>query len=78
MNSIYLAVVCDSRNWLSHAKELGNATSGDPWFFLKPGSALVLPGTPVEYPPHSKDFQWEVEGLYRPHYWSMLSSPLLR
>ncbi|WVN89390.1 uncharacterized protein L203_104613 [Cryptococcus depauperatus CBS 7841] len=39
------------RNYADHAKELGNAIPKEPFFFLKPTSSFLLPGSgPIEIP----------------------------
>ena len=42
-------IVCVGRNYVAHAKELGNAVPERPMLFLKPSSAqlvLVVPANP--------------------------------
>ncbi|CAK9786378.1 hypothetical protein CC85DRAFT_284931, partial [Cutaneotrichosporon oleaginosum] len=38
------------RNYVDHAKELGNAVPKEPFFFLKPTSSYIGPGDTVEIP----------------------------
>src|ERR1700693_5490820 len=37
-------IVCVGRNYLEHAKELGNEVPGEPLIFLKPPSSLIASG----------------------------------
>ncbi|KAL1406970.1 hypothetical protein Q8F55_006383 [Vanrija albida] len=44
-------IVAIGRNYVDHAKELGNAVPKEPFFFLKPTSSYLSPGEgPVEIP----------------------------
>ncbi|KAG2019826.1 fumarylacetoacetate hydrolase [Coprinopsis cinerea AmutBmut pab1-1] len=43
-------IVAIGRNYVAHAKELGNATPKEPFFFLKPTSSYVPSGGKVEIP----------------------------
>lgn len=54
-------IFCIGRNYAEHAKELQNEVPGQPVIFMKPPSALVLPGQPISMPKHGKDLQHEVE-----------------
>lgn len=36
-------IVCIGRNYTDHIKELGNTSPSEPFFFLKPPGALLLP-----------------------------------
>ncbi len=55
-------ILAVGRNYVAHAKELGNAVPTEPWFFLKPSSSLLLPGQgPMELPPQCKDLHFETE-----------------
>lgn len=49
------------RNYVAHAKELGNATPTTPLVFIKPPSSLVGPGGQVELPPESARVDFEGE-----------------
>jgi acylpyruvate hydrolase len=53
-------IVCIGRNYIDHAKELGNAVPTEPFFFLKPASSLLLQGA-IERPIECKDLHYEVE-----------------
>lgn len=55
-------VYCVGRNYAAHAREMGHDPDRDPpFFFLKNPDDLVLPGTPVPYPPLTSDLHHEVE-----------------
>ena len=55
-------VVCVGRNYLEHAKELGNDVPAEPLLFLKPPSCAIATGTPIALPPDAGrvDFEGEV------------------
>jgi 2-keto-4-pentenoate hydratase/2-oxohepta-3-ene-1,7-dioic acid hydratase in catechol pathway len=54
-------VVCVGRNYLAHARELGNEVPAQPLIFLKPPTAVVGPQEAIVCPPQSKDVQHEGE-----------------
>jgi len=54
-------IVCIGRNYVEHAKELGNDTPKEPLFFLKPPSSIVGMGQPIELPRQSKQVEHEGE-----------------
>jgi 2-keto-4-pentenoate hydratase/2-oxohepta-3-ene-1,7-dioic acid hydratase in catechol pathway len=54
-------VVCVGRNYLAHARELGNEVPKEPLLFLKPPSAVIGPGEAIRCPPQSADVQHEAE-----------------
>lgn len=56
-----MKIVCIGRNYVDHAKELGNAPPDEPVFFLKPATACVFPGRPVKLPTHLGDIHHELE-----------------
>ena len=47
-------IVCVGRNYVEHAKELGNAMPTEPLLFLKPPSSVVADGDPIVLPPESR------------------------
>lgn len=49
------------RNYVAHAKELGNEVPTEPLLFLKPGSALIASGEPIVLPPESERVEYEAE-----------------
>jgi 2-keto-4-pentenoate hydratase/2-oxohepta-3-ene-1,7-dioic acid hydratase in catechol pathway len=55
-------ILCVGRNYLDHARELGNDAPAEPLFFFKPPSALVADGDPILLPPGAGrvDFEGEV------------------
>ncbi|KAJ8036558.1 Acylpyruvase FAHD1, mitochondrial [Holothuria leucospilota] len=55
-------IICIARNYLDHAKELGNAVPSEPVFFLKPTTAFLLPGSgSIKIPPGCSNIHFEVE-----------------
>jgi len=53
--------VCVGRNYVAHAKELGNELPERPLLFLKPPSAVVADGAPIILPPDSQRVEHEGE-----------------
>jgi len=60
-----MKIFCVGRNYLDHAKELGNAVPDEPVIFMKPKSALILPSAPFYYPQFSNELHYEVEVVLR-------------
>lgn len=54
-------IVCVGRNYVAHAKEMGNEVPPVPMLFLKPPSALIGPGEPILLPPASRQVEYEAE-----------------
>tara|TARA_B100001750_G_scaffold230268_1_gene226537 strand:+ start:379 stop:1125 length:747 start_codon:yes stop_codon:yes gene_type:complete len=54
-------VLCIGRNYAAHAAELGNEVPTTPLIFLKPPSAIIGPGQPIELPPASERVEHEAE-----------------
>lgn len=54
-------VVCIGRNYVDHAKELGNDVPVEPLFFLKPPSAIIGDGDAIVLPPQSDRVEFEGE-----------------
>lgn len=54
-------IVCIGRNYLAHARELGNELPPEPLIFLKPPSALLAPGGEIVLPPQSRQVEYEGE-----------------
>lgn len=54
-------IVCVGRNYLAHARELGNEMPAVPMLFLKPPSAVIGPGDPIVLPPASRQVEYEAE-----------------
>jgi 2-keto-4-pentenoate hydratase/2-oxohepta-3-ene-1,7-dioic acid hydratase in catechol pathway len=54
-------IVCVGRNYVAHAKELGNEVPERPMLFLKPPSAIVPSGAPIVLPRVSSQVEYEGE-----------------
>jgi 2-keto-4-pentenoate hydratase/2-oxohepta-3-ene-1,7-dioic acid hydratase in catechol pathway len=54
-------IICVGRNYLDHAKELGNEAPKEPLIFLKPPSAVIAPGEPIVLPAISERVDFEGE-----------------
>jgi 2-keto-4-pentenoate hydratase/2-oxohepta-3-ene-1,7-dioic acid hydratase in catechol pathway len=54
-------IVCVGRNYVAHARELGNEVPERPLLFLKPPSAVVGAGESIELPPESARVEFEGE-----------------
>jgi 2-keto-4-pentenoate hydratase/2-oxohepta-3-ene-1,7-dioic acid hydratase in catechol pathway len=54
-------IVCVGRNYLEHAKELGNDVPSEPLIFLKPPSSLIDGGESIVLPPQSEQVDYEGE-----------------
>ncbi|UXY16818.1 fumarylacetoacetate hydrolase family protein [Chitiniphilus purpureus] len=54
-------IFCVARNYMAHAAEMGAAIGPEPVVFLKPTSALLLPGAPIPLPPWSNEIHHEAE-----------------
>ncbi|HEX8695985.1 MAG TPA: fumarylacetoacetate hydrolase family protein [Longimicrobium sp.] len=54
-------IVCVGRNYVEHARELGNEVPERPLLFLKPPSALLAGGEPIVLPPESSRVEHEGE-----------------
>jgi len=59
--SVPTKIVCVGRNYLEHAKELGNEAPGEPVIFLKPPSAIIAPEEPIVMPSISRRVDHEGE-----------------
>ena len=44
-----MKIICIGRNYVNHAKELGNAITSEPVFFLKPDTAISPKGHPFSF-----------------------------
>ena len=60
-----MKIICIGRNYLNHAKELGNSISNEPLFFLKPETAIQPKGHPFFIPDFSDNIHYEVELVVR-------------
>ena len=54
-------IICVGRNYVEHAKELGNDVPKIPLIFLKPPSSILGPGEAITLPPQSKQVEHEAE-----------------
>ena len=54
-------IVCVGRNYVDHAKELGNEMPKEPLIFLKPPSSVIGDGQPIQLPTMSKQVEFEGE-----------------
>lgn len=56
-----MKIVCVGRNYVAHARELGNEVPERPLLFLKPPSAIVRDGEAIVLPPESERVEYEGE-----------------
>ena len=54
-------IVCVGRNYVEHAKELGNEVPKVPLIFLKPASSIISNGETIFLPPQSAQVEHEAE-----------------
>lgn len=54
-------VVCVGRNYVDHAKELGNDVPSTPLLFFKPNTAVVGPDDPIVLPDFTQEVSYEAE-----------------
>jgi len=54
-------IVCVGRNYVEHAREMGNDVPTEPLIFLKPPSSLIEDGAWIERPPQSTQVEHEGE-----------------
>ena len=55
-------IYCVGRNYAAHAREMGHDPDREPpFFFTKPGNAVVANGSTVPYPDHTADMHPAVE-----------------
>lgn len=60
-----MKIFCVGRNYVQHAKELGNAVPGSPVIFMKPETAVLRPGQAFFIPPFSSEIHYEAEIVIR-------------
>lgn len=60
-----MKILCIGRNYVAHAKELGNEVPEDPVVFIKPASSLLPAGAPFVIPAFTKDLHYECELVLR-------------
>ena len=56
-----MKIICIGRNYVNHAKELGNSPPSEPIFFLKPDTAISSKGHPFFIPDFTSNVHYEVE-----------------
>jgi 5-carboxymethyl-2-hydroxymuconate isomerase len=54
-------ILCVGRNYVKHARELGNEVPDFPIIFLKPSSTLIFNGDAIIHPSYSNEMHHEVE-----------------
>ena len=54
-------IICVGRNYVDHARELGNEVPEQPLIFMKPPSSLISDGEPIVLPPQSQRVEHEGE-----------------
>jgi 2-keto-4-pentenoate hydratase/2-oxohepta-3-ene-1,7-dioic acid hydratase in catechol pathway len=54
-------IVCVGRNYVEHARELGNEVPKEPLIFLKPPSSMIGDGDSIVLPPLSRQVEHEGE-----------------
>lgn len=55
-------IFCVGRNYAAHAREMGKDPDREPpFFFTKPGDAVVDSGATVPYPPLTENLHYEIE-----------------
>lgn len=60
-----MKIFCVGRNYIDHAKELGNDIPDEPVIFMKPKNALLQAHTPFYYPEFSNELHYEAELVLR-------------
>jgi 2-keto-4-pentenoate hydratase/2-oxohepta-3-ene-1,7-dioic acid hydratase in catechol pathway len=56
-----MKIICIGRNYVEHARELGNEVPQEPIIFMKPPSALLVNDKPLYYPDFTDDLHYELE-----------------
>jgi 2-keto-4-pentenoate hydratase/2-oxohepta-3-ene-1,7-dioic acid hydratase in catechol pathway len=54
-------VIAFGRNYVEHARELGNEVPAAPMFFLKPSTSVIGTGAPIVLPWQSQEVSYEAE-----------------
>ena len=60
-----MKIFCIGRNYVAHAKEMGNEIPDEPVIFMKPKSALLQSHTPFYYPEFTNELHYEIELVLR-------------
>jgi len=56
-----MKIFCIGRNYIDHAKELGNDVPSEPLIFMKPPTALLINNKPFYHPDFSENIHFECE-----------------
>lgn len=56
-----MKIICIGRNYVEHARELGNDVPDEPIFFMKPDSSLLKNNDPFYIPEWTNDVHHEIE-----------------
>lgn len=56
-----MKIFCIGRNYIEHAKELGNQVPNEPLIFMKPPTALLINNKAFYYPDFSNNIHYECE-----------------
>uniref|UniRef100_UPI0032168E64 fumarylacetoacetate hydrolase family protein n=1 Tax=uncultured Draconibacterium sp. TaxID=1573823 RepID=UPI0032168E64 len=56
-----MKIICIGRNYVAHAKELGNEVPEEPIFFMKPDTALLRNNDPFYIPDWTNEVHHEIE-----------------
>jgi acylpyruvate hydrolase len=56
-----MKIICIGRNYVKHIEELNNEIPGEPVFFLKPDTAILLKDRAFYLPSFSKEIHHEIE-----------------
>lgn len=56
-----MKIFCIGRNYVDHAKELGNQVPSQPLVFMKPSTAMLKQGDAFYHPDFCEDIHYEVE-----------------
>jgi len=57
--------LCIGRNYVEHAKEMGNEVPEEPVIFMKPKSAMLQANSPFYYPEFTNELHYECELILR-------------
>jgi 2-keto-4-pentenoate hydratase/2-oxohepta-3-ene-1,7-dioic acid hydratase in catechol pathway len=60
-----MKILCIGRNYVAHAKELGNEVPQEPVIFIKPSTALAQEAKSFSIPSFSSDLHYECEVVLR-------------
>jgi 2-keto-4-pentenoate hydratase/2-oxohepta-3-ene-1,7-dioic acid hydratase in catechol pathway len=60
-----MSIYCIGRNYVAHAKELGNEVPTSPVIFMKPSTAILNKGEQLTIPSFTKDLHYEAELVLR-------------